>query len=144
MAAKDSLNQNLHEFDFGTDLIDTCNYIDTEELSQLKCTPNDLTISFLNIRGLSSKQTEVEKYLNSSIKSKGIDILLLAETWLTSKNINCIKIAGYKFYSINRSTKKGGGTGMLINDQYKFKPHKDLEIDSDVLENSILELETKT
>ena len=32
---------------------------------------------------------------------------------------------------------------MLINDQYKFKPHKDLEINSDVLENSILELETK-
>ena len=62
---------------------------------------------------------------------------------LTSKNINCIKNAGYKFYGINRTTKKGGGTGMLINDQYKFKLRKDLEMNSDVLENSIFELETK-
>ena len=123
-AVKDSLNQSLTEFDFGSNFEDVCNYIDAQELSTLQCTPNDLTICFLNIRGLSSKQSAVEKMLNTSIKRKSIDIMILAETWLTSKNSNLIKIAGYKFYGINRPHKKGGGIGILVNDQYKFKPER--------------------
>ena len=82
-AVKDSLNQSLTEFDFGSNFEDTCNYIDVQELSTLQCTPNDLTICFLNIRGLSSKQSAVEKFLNTSIKHKPIDVMILAETWLT-------------------------------------------------------------
>ena len=142
-AVKDSLNQSLTEFDFGSNFEDVCNYIDAQELSSLQCTPNDLTICFLNIRGLSSKQSVVEKMLNTSIKRKSIDIMILAETWLTSRNSNLINIAGYKFYGINRPHKKGGGIGILVNDQYKFKPRKDLEVHSDVMENCVLELETK-
>ena len=69
--------------------------------------------------------------------------MILAESWLTSKNTNLIKIAGYKFYGINRPHKKGGAIGILINDQYKFKPRKDIEFKSDVMENCVLELETK-
>ena len=77
---KDNLDQNLIELEFGKNYEDTCNYIDTEELETLNCTPNDLTICFLNIRGLYSKQSDVTKFLTESIKRKQIDVLLLAET----------------------------------------------------------------
>ena len=38
---------------------------------------------------------------------------------------------------------KGGGTGILVSDQLRFKVRKDLETRSDVMDNSVLELETK-
>ena len=140
---KDNLDQNLIELDLGKNYEDTCNYIDTEELETLNCTPNDLTICFLNIRGLCSKQSDVTKLLTESIKRKQIDVLLLAETWLTPNNKQNIKIAGYKFHGINRPHRKGGGTGILISDQLRFKLRNDLETKSDVMENSVVELETK-
>ena len=142
-AVKDSLGQDLIELDFGKNYEDTCNYIDTEELETLNCTPNDLTIGFLNIRGLISKQSDVTKFLTQSIKRKQIDVLLLTETWLTSNNKQNIKIASYKFHGINRSHRKGGGTGILVSDQLRYKVRNDLETSSDIMENTVLEVETK-
>ena len=69
-AVKDSLGQDLSELDFGKNYEDSCSYIDTEELEMLKYTPNHLTICFLNIRGLTSKQSDISKFLTQSIKFK--------------------------------------------------------------------------
>ena len=131
------------DLNIGQEINDCCDYIDIEELEQRYCTPNDLTVCFLNIRGLIGKQAILEKFLNHGIKQKKLDVIMLAETWLTTNTITNFKIAGYKFHGINRTSRKGGGTGILISDELKFKARDDLETRSDCLENCVLELETR-
>ena len=139
----DNLRQDVVDLDFGNDFIDNCDYLDNDELKDIKITKNDLSILQLNIRGLINKQIELSKILNTSNKKK-IDVVILSETWLNNTSIAKVTIPGYDFVGEHRINKKGGGVGILINSELKYKVRDDLKITSEIFENCSIEIKTNT
>ena len=80
-------------------------------------------IGHLNTQSISSTFTEFEKLMNTY----KFDIITLSETWLKDdKNLlNHVKIPGYKPEYNHRAT-RGGGVGMYIRTEIKYKPRKDI------------------
>ena len=83
----------------------------------------------LNIRSLLSNQLELKQLLNDlMLKDSAVDVLLLSETFITSKTEKLIKMKAYSIHTLNRVNSKGGGTAVLIKKEIKHKQRKDLEI----------------
>ena len=140
---QDNLGHDLTELNFGENYDDICDYIEYDNLSKIKSTPSDLTIIFLNIRGMLSKQFRLSTFLKHCLGNKKVDVIILAETWLTKLNCDQIKIPGYKFTGKHRPNRNGGGVGFLVSDELRFKVRDDLLQDSNIMENCIIEVETK-
>ena len=140
---QDNLGHKLTEMKFGENYDDICDYIEYDNLPKVKSTLSDLTIIFVNIRGILSKQFRLSKFLKHCLGQKKVDVIILAETWLTKLNCDQIKIPGYKFTGKHRPNCNGGGVGFLINEELRFKVRDDLLHDSNVMENCIIEVETK-
>ena len=116
----DKLQQEITDLDFGDNFIDNCDYLDHDEFKEVTINRNDLSIIQINIRGIINKQAELSKVLNTSNKKK-IDIAILSETWLSDASKLKVNIPGYDFLGEQRTTKKGGGVGILINNELKYK-----------------------
>ena len=84
---------------------------------------------------------ELSKLINNSNKKK-IDVVILSETWVTPSSLTRINVPGYDFIGKQRTNKKGGGVGILINKNLKYKVRLDLEITDSILENCSIELKT--
>ena len=103
---------------------DNCTY---EELKRdIPCDSSDLSIIQLNIRGLTLKLGDLNHILTNSFSSQHPDIVLLCETWLTSRSPRP-EIKGYNIERRDRQNKKGGGVAILISTRCKYKRRKDLE-----------------
>ena len=96
-------NVALNEFD-------NCDYV----TRVTDITNNDLVVIQLNIRGLSSKRSELLDLINSTVQHKDPDLILLSETWLTPYSPT-FKIPGYEFHHLDRQNRKGGGVGILAS-----------------------------
>ena len=107
------------------DKYDDCDYIDLE--NNVNVTDKDLSVVQLNIRGLSSKTSDLNHLINHLQISGHPDILLLCETWLT-ENSPPIKIPGYSIVKKNRTTKKRGGVAILIANHLSSRPREDLTL----------------
>ena len=80
---QDNLGHELTEMKFGENYDDICDYIEYDNLPKVKSTLSDLTIIFVNIRGILSKQFRLSKFLKHCLGHKKVDVIILAETWLT-------------------------------------------------------------
>ena len=103
---------------------DNCTYEDLG--NDILCDSSDLSIIQLNIRGLTSKLGDLVHILNNSFSTKHPDVVLLCETWLTSRSPIPI-INGYNIERFDRLHKKGGGIAVLISTKCKYRRRKDLE-----------------
>ena len=74
----------------------------------------NLNIIQLNVRGLLSKQSQLNELINRLEKSLDLHALVLCETWLTPETKNLLKVNGYSYTGTERIGKKGGGVGFLI------------------------------
>ena len=120
---------------------DSCDYISSEDVQSLNCSENDLMIIQLNIRGLISKQSSISQLINNCVKNcKKLDVVLLCETWVTKNTKDLVHIPGYNFISIERTNKKGGGVGLLIANEIKYKIRNDITYMTDELECLTVEL----
>ena len=72
-----------------------------------------------------------------------VDIVILAETWLTKDSEQRLCIPGYTYHGIYRQQRKGGGVGFLIRNDLNFKPRLDLHCNSGIMENCFVEVNTK-
>ena len=97
---------------------DSCDYINVD--NTLHCDQNSLTCVQMNVRGISSKKTEVKYLIDHCLYNDTPDVLLLCETWLTPFS-PVLKIPGYETYQRNRIGKKGGGVAILLADKYRCK-----------------------
>jgi hypothetical protein len=61
-----------------------------------------------------------------SLLSKPLTAIAVSETWLSVVNQDTYHIAGYKFISLPRPDKIGGGVGIFVNDDFSFKLRPDL------------------
>ena len=88
---------------------DSCDYV--YRLTDVK--KYDLFVIQLNIRGISSKKSQLIDLLNNTVVEKNPDIVLLSETWLTPFSPE-FSISGYSFIHQCRQNKKGGGVGIQV------------------------------
>ena len=110
------------------DDFDNCDYV-THVTDIAK---NDLVVIQLNIRGLSSKCTQLLDLINNTVQDKDPDLILLSETWLTPYSPT-FKIPGYDFHHLDRQNRKGGGVGILSSINLRCNLRKDL---SSILDES--------
>ena len=137
------INDNIFSIEDNRYHQDYCDYIDYDDVSNVKCSHKDLSIINLNIRGLYSKQIELTKLLKQSLGPNKVDIVILQETWLTGHNNHNIKIPGYKYEGRIHPSKKGGGVGILLSTELRYKIRADLLHNGDVMEHLAIEVETK-
>ena len=103
------------------DEFDNCDYV----TCVTDITNNDLVVIQLNIRGLSSKCSQLLDLINSTVQHKDPDLILLSETWLTPYSPT-FKIPGYEFHHLDRQNRKGGGVGILASLKLRCSLRNDL------------------
>ena len=109
--------------DLGFNITDDCDYLEPEQLSTMGCNNNNLNVIQINCRGIKSKLDDLEELL-SQINEP--DIVLLSETWLKDGEERFIDIKNYKYEGVVRKHKKGGGVGILIKSNIKYRIRSDL------------------
>lgn len=128
---------------FDNEISDKCDYIDIDETTTLALSSDDLILTQWNIRGLISKQHSISRILGKCFDDKSIDVVMLAETWLTDQTANLLDIPGYVYEGKHRQTRKGGGVGFLINESIRYKTRRDIVIDCEVMEYIIIEVKLR-
>ena len=100
-------NESIYEFD-------NCDYV--YSVSDVK--NSDLVVMQLNVRGISSKKSQMIDLLEHSVHNKQVDIVLISETWLTEFS-PAINIPGYELYRQDSIHKKGGGVAILTSSKLR-------------------------
>ena len=92
-------------------------YVTLETLNNEYKSKHNTTMLYLNARSLPNKLTRLKDYVQSlsDIKMKPI-FISITEIF----NPDCIYLNNYTFYSYCREKKNGGGTGIFIDNTYKF------------------------
>ena len=122
-------NTSLEEFD-------NCDYVHSvSDVNQ-----SDLVVMQLNVRGVSSKRSQLIDLLENSVWDKHVDIVLLSETWLTEYSPP-LGISGYEVYRQDRTYKKGGGVAILISTKLRCTERHDLS--SKLVETECVTLDIK-
>ena len=68
-------------------------------------------------------------------------IIGLTETWLNNMSpINMYHLDGYQFHCNNRVNKRGGGTGIYVNNSVQYSIRNDLTVTNEYFESIFLEL----
>ena len=116
------------------DEFDNCDYV--YKLNNI-C-KDDLFVLQLNIRGITSKKSQLIDLIENSATEKCPDVVLLSGTWLTPFSPDFM-IPGYSFYHKCRSNKRGGGVGILVSQKIRCKLHSDFT--SSMIENECLTLD---
>ena len=112
-----------NESELGFNLDNRCDYIDHDEIQEMKPCKSSLVILQLNCRGIKSKLDEIEELL---AQLKQPDVVILSETWLKEGEEKYVDIKGYYYEGVNREHKRGGGVGILVKDKLIYKTRPDL------------------
>ena len=89
----------------------------------------------MNVRSLSKHFDDLSEYV--STLNMSFSIIGVSETWLNKSNEHLFNIPGFNFISNIRQHKSGGGVGLYIKDDLKFKPRIDLQSTDKKLYESI-------
>ena len=70
-------------------------------------------------------------------------VIGLTETWLNDTNDDLFKLENYNFVNVNRSNKNGGGVGIYISNQMKYKLRTGLNLNyENLIESLFIEIIT--
>ena len=122
-------------------LLDSCDYRDYSDIT-VSSNFKGLAIMQHNIQGLLGNQNPLKILLKDIGKECKIQVILLAETWLTKTNTKRVNMPGYKFVGSHRKSKRGGGVGMLISQNLEFRVRDDLSLNIPNFESITVELKT--
>ena len=109
--------------DLGFNMIDNCDYLEIAQMSTKGRNKDNLNIIQINCRGIKSKLDDLADLL-SDINEP--DIVLLSETWLKDGEERFVDIKNYKYERVVRRHKKGGGVGILIKNNIRYRVRVDL------------------
>ena len=100
------------------DINDSCDYVNVD--NKLTCEKDSLKCVQMNVRGITSKKTEIMHLIDNCLYIDTLDVLLLCEISLTPFS-PVLNILGYETYQCNRIGKKGGGVAILLTAKYRCK-----------------------
>ena len=123
-------NDTYHDWEID----DNCDYIYDIDHVQT----DDFVIIQTNIRGILSKRSLLIDLLESSVKNRSPDVVLISETWLTPNSPELV-IPGYDFVHKCRQDKKGGGVGILVSNKLRYTEIPDLA--SNMRDNETISIE---
>ena len=125
---------------------DRCDYMDLHDCENLNPKNNNLVILQLNIRSFLSNQTDLRRLLiNLEAKNSKIDIALLSETHLVKNTVGFVNIPYYSHIANFRTSMKGGGTSILVQNNIPFRRRKHLKIFEEKLaESTYIEVTAKS
>ena len=118
----------------GLEEYDNCDYV--YKLNNFN--NEDFVVLQLNIKGITSKRSQLIDLIDTSIVGKIPDIVLLSETWLSPFSLD-FSIPGYEFFHRCRLNKRGGGVAILVSQKIRCKLRPDLE--SKMHENECITLD---
>ena len=108
-----------YDFDtIGIGRADRCSY---KELQEVEVVSDCECVMQLNCRGLKSKVSRLEYLLNADLIKLNIKVVMLIETWLKPDEEKYMKIKGYNFVGQPRPNRKGGGVGLLIREDIRYR-----------------------
>ena len=119
---------------------DCCEYIDVAK--RIHSHGKDLRILQMNIRGITSKVSDLLYLIDHTFQNQTPDVILLCETWLND-NSPPLSIPGYNLFNTNRKHKHGGGVAILVAETLQCR---ELKINNDNInqEHCFVELKTAT
>ena len=112
----DSLDREIATIHDSLDEFDLCDYVNDQFCSRI----SDLCIVQLNIRGICSKQSQLKNLIDTCVKDRSPDIIIISETWLTPFSPE-IKIPGYEFCHKDCKSKRGRGVTLLLANNIRYK-----------------------
>ena len=138
-----ALSGNNSEIDtsFNTNKINCDYFLPKDFQTQIgdKNVETRFSLLHLNIRSISNKFDS----FNNLIDTLNIpfQVIGLTETWLNDNNMDCYTLNEHKFFGSNRPNKRGGGVGLYISKQLKFKSRNDLDKNvEDTIETKFIEI----
>ena len=107
-------------------------------LEHLNANLNHLKLMHLNTQSMCSTFNEFQL----TVESYPLDIITLSETWLKENPLlmKYVQLPGYVTEFRNRENHRGGGVGMYIKDNIRYKRRKDIENIQSDLENLWIEV----
>ena len=98
--------------------------IENEHLTAMESNKSKISIAHLNTQSIASTFAEFEHMLMRF----NFDIITLSETWLKDNPIllDHVNIPGYKTEFKHRDQKRGGGVGLYIRGNIRYKLRKDI------------------
>ena len=126
---------------FNNVIEDSCDYCDYSN-ADLVAKSNGLAILQHNIRGVLGKQDPLKLLLNNIRRDCRVQVIMLAETWLKKNNVKQFKTPGYSFIGSHRKSKHGGGVGILLSQNLKYRQRKDLSLNVPNFESVTFEMKT--
>ena len=136
--------QKLFDLNTAPQTEDICDYLDLNSRMHLVDEPNSLTLIQLNTRGMIGKLTSLSHLILDNMGKAKTDVVLLCETWLNQTDHANAQIPGYKLFGNVRSGRIGGGTGILIHNSLRCRQRKDLKLNTEIFEHTVVELKTET
>ena len=117
---------------------DKCDYMELGECDNLNPNNYNLIVMHLNIRSVLGHQQELCQLIRSTErKNSQIDVILLCETFLSSKTKSMVNIPGSSHICNYCKTRKGGGVLILLHDGITYKRRSDLDIFKEGLTESV-------
>ena len=113
---------------------DSCDYIELDETCYISAKGEDLVFLQYNCCGLLSKQRDLSRFLYEIIGDRKVDVIALVKTWLTKESLKQVNLPGFRFVGLHRSSKKGGGVGLLIREEIKYYLKPELDVMQNYLE----------
>ena len=92
----------------------------------------------INCRSLLCNYNEIVDFTLSL--NNIFDVMCMTETWLTQLTDDQIDIPGYTFVGKNRRNKRGGGVGIYVKKELKFKTRTDIVSNDETCEIVAIEI----
>ena len=108
------------------------------ECDNLNPNNHNLIVMHLNIRSVLSHQHELCELIRSTEqKNSRIDVILLCETFLSSKTKSMANIPGFSHICNHHKSKKGGGISITLHEEIPYKHRLGLDIFEEGLTESV-------
>jgi endonuclease/exonuclease/phosphatase family metal-dependent hydrolase len=121
-----------------------CNYVDESQFVNTFCNLKNIAIMTFNIQSISAKFHEFSEMINQmGAKNCAPDVICLQELWQFPDHVDFTLTAYHNLvYKLRRNNVQGGGVGIFVKKNLKFKllPEKSVFVDR-VLESIFVEIE---
>lgn len=118
--------------------VSLCRYFDIGSFNQLTGKPHVFSLFHANSRSLNKNFNSIIDFL--SLLNHEFSIIGFSETWLSDQISPLLQIDQYTFIESHRDSKRGGGVGLFISNNYTFVKRTDISFFNEAIESIFIEI----